>query len=146
MLCLFKPLYVRPNSTEILSPKIATFCFSFSSVVTDDYKGFLIVTFEALVIYVVLVDDAIVGVPHCKVVVVLGFDAVAANVVDVLDSHVVVAFHLAVYLVVAVVLNPLGGIKVHADIVLKFFHSHKNNLCYVTIGKEWCVKIKFQIV
>ena len=105
--------------------------------------SFLIVTFEALVIYVALVDDAIVVVPHCKVVVVPGFDSVAANVVDVLDSRVVVAFHLAVYLVVAVVLNPLGRIKVHVDIVLKFFPSHKNNLCYVTIGKEWCVKIKF---
>ena len=47
--------------------------------------------------------------------VVLGFDV---NTVDVLDSHVVVAFYLALYLVVGAALNLLGGIETHVDVVL----------------------------
>ena len=45
------------------------------------------------------------------------FDAVAAYVA--LDSRlrVVVSFHLAMYLVVGTMLNPLGGIEVHVDVV-----------------------------
>ena len=46
--------------------------------------------------------------------VVLGFDV---NTVDVLDSHVV-AFYLALYLVVGAALNLLGGIETHVDVVL----------------------------
>ena len=53
-------------------------------VVTDDCKGFVVVTFAALVV-VVLVDEAAVVVPHCELVVVLGFDVVTAYVVDVLN-------------------------------------------------------------
>ena len=85
---------------------------------TDDCKGFAVVTFAALVVDVVLVDEAAVVVAHCELVVVLAFDAVAADVVNVLDSLVVVAFHLAVYLVVGVALNLLGGIETHVDVVL----------------------------
>ena len=85
---------------------------------SDDCKGFVVVTFAPLVADVVLVDEAAVVVPHCELVVVLGFDAIAAYVVDLLDSRVVVAFHLAVYLVVVAVLNPLGGIEVHVDVLL----------------------------
>lgn len=48
--------------------------------------------------------------------VVFGFDA--AHVVDLLDARVVVEFHLAVYLVIVPVLNPLGGIEGHVDVVL----------------------------
>ena len=86
-------------------------------VVTDDCKGFVVGTFAALVVDIVLVDKAAVVVPHCELVVVLRFDAVAAYVVDVLDSRVAVVFHLALCLVVAV-LNPLGGIEVRVDVVL----------------------------
>ena len=85
---------------------------------TDDCKDFVVVTFPALIVDVVLVDEAEVVVPHCELVVVLGFDAVAAYVVNVLDSRVVAAFHLAVYLVVGGALNPLGGIETHVDVVL----------------------------
>ena len=74
---------------------------------TDDCKSFAIVTFAALVV-VVLVDEAAVVVPHCELVAILWFDAVAAYVVSVPHSRVVVAFHLAVYLVVGAALNPLG--------------------------------------
>ena len=88
---------------------------------TDDRKGFAVVTFAALVVDVVLVDRAAVVVPHCELVAVLGFDAVAAYVVNVLDSRVVVAFHLAVYLVVGAAVNPLGGIETHVDVVLLVF-------------------------
>ena len=77
---------------------------------TDDCKGFVVATFAALVADIVLADDAIVVVPHCELVVVLWFDAVAAYVVDVLDTRVVVAFHLAAYLVAES--NPLDGIEV----------------------------------
>ena len=48
--------------------------------------------------------------------VVFGFDA--AHAVDVLDARVVVEFHLAVYLVIDLLLNPLGGIEGHVDVVL----------------------------
>ena len=47
-------------------------------VVTDNCKGFAAVTFAALVTDVVLIDEAAVVVPHSELVVVLGFDAVAA--------------------------------------------------------------------
>ena len=87
-------------------------------VVTDDCKGFTVVTFAALVVDVVTADKAAQVVPHCELVVVLGFDVVAAYVVNVLDLLVVFAFHLAVYLVVGAALNPLGGIETHADVVL----------------------------
>ena len=90
-------------------------------VVTDDFKGFVVVTFVALVVDVVLVDEAAKLVPHCKLVVVRRFDAVAPYVVDVLDSRVVVAFHLAMYLVAVVVLSHLDGIEVHVDVVLLVF-------------------------
>ena len=85
---------------------------------TDDCKGFVVVTFAALVVDVVLVDEAAVVVPHYELVVVLGFDAAPANVFDVLNSRVAVVFHLALYLVVVAVLSPLGGIEVHVDVVL----------------------------
>ena len=45
---------------------------------TNDCKGFAVVTFAALVADVVLVDEAAVVVPHRELVVVLAFDAVAA--------------------------------------------------------------------
>ena len=75
-------------------------------IVTDDCKGFAVVTFAALVADVVLVDEAAVVVPHCELVVVLGFDAAAA--------------YLVVYLFVGAALNPLGGIETHVDVVLPF--------------------------
>ena len=98
-------------------------------VVTEDCKGFIFVTFAALAVDITLVDEAVVVavvalVPHGELVVVLGFGAVAGYVVDVLDSRVVVAFHLAVYLVVVVVvvvvvvISPLDRIEVHVDVVL----------------------------
>ena len=86
----------------MLFPKITMFRFSLKTVptlaaylevvVTDDCKGFAVVTFVALAVDVVLVDEAALVVPHCELVVVLGFDTVAAYVVNVLDSRVVVAF------------------------------------------------------
>lgn len=87
-------------------------------VVTNDCKGFVVVTFADLVVDVIVADEAAAVVPHCNLFVVLRFDAVAAYVVEVLDSRVFGAFHLAVYLVVAAVLNPLHGIKVQVDVVL----------------------------
>ena len=87
-------------------------------VATDDCKGFAVVTFAALVVDVVLVDETAEVVSPCELVVVLGFDVVAAYVVDVLDSRVVIAFHFSVYLVVVAVLNPLDGIDAHDDVVL----------------------------
>ena len=87
-------------------------------VVTDYCKGFVVVTFAALVKDVVLVDEAAVVVPHSELFVVLGFDGIASYVVDILDSHIVVAFRLTVYVLAVAVLNPLGGIKVHVDVVL----------------------------
>ena len=89
---------------SILSSKTTMFRFSLETVpalvydypkvvVTNDCKGFVVVvTFAALVVDVVLANEAAVVVPHWELVVVLGFDAVAAYVVDVLDSGVVVAF------------------------------------------------------
>ena len=63
--------------------------------VTDDCKGFVVVTFAVLVVDVVFVDEAAAVVPHSGLVVVLGFDAATATyVVDVLDSRIVFAFHL----------------------------------------------------
>ena len=85
---------------------------------TDDCKGFAVVTFAALVVDVVLADEAAVVAPHCELVVVLGFDALATYVVNVLDSRVTVAFHVAAYLVVGAALTPLGGTETHVDIVL----------------------------
>ena len=79
---------------------------------------FIVVTFSTLVVDVLLVDEVAVVVPHCQLVVVLGFDVVATYVVDVLCSCVVAAFHLATYLVVVTALSCLGGVKVHVDIVL----------------------------
>ena len=70
---------------------------------TDYCKGFAVVTFEGLVVDVVFVDETAVVVPHCELVVVLRFDAVAP--------------YLAVYLVAGAALNPLGGIETHADVV-----------------------------
>ena len=81
-------------------------------------EGFVVVTFAAFVVDVVLVDEAVEVVSHCELVVVLGFDSVAAYVVDVVDSRAVVAFHFSMYLVVVAVLNPLDGIEVHDDVVL----------------------------
>ena len=86
--------------------------------VIDNCKGFVVVSFAALVVDAVLVDEAAVVGPHCDLVVVLGFDNVAAYVVDVLDSRVIITFHIALYLVAVAVLNPLGGIEVHVDVVL----------------------------
>ena len=87
-------------------------------VATDDCKSFAVVTFPALVADVVLVDEAAVVVPHCELVFVLGFDAIADYIVDVLDSSVVITFHLAMNLVVGATLNPLGGTETHVDVVL----------------------------
>ena len=61
-------------------------------------------------------DEAVVVVPHCELVVIIRFNAVANYIVDVLYSRVVVAFHLFLYLVVVAVLSPLGGIEVHVDV------------------------------
>ena len=87
-------------------------------MMTDDCKGFDIVTFAAFVIDAVFVDETAVVFSYCELVVVLGFDAVATYVVDVLDTRVVVVCHLAVYLAVVSVLNLLDGIEVHFDIAL----------------------------
>ena len=84
-----------------------------AAIVTDDCKSFVVVTAIALVVDAVLVDEAAVVVPHCELVVVLGFDAAATYVVDVLDSSAV----FALYLVIVAVLNPLGGIEIHVDVV-----------------------------
>ena len=88
---------------------------------TDDCKGFVVVTFATHVLDVVRVDEAAVVVPHCELVVILGFDAVATFVVDVLYSRLVISFHLVMYLVVVAVLSPLGGIEVHVNFVLLVF-------------------------
>ena len=74
---------------------------------TDDCKGFVVATFAAFVVDVLLVDEVALVVPHCELVAVLGFDAVTAYAVDVLDSSVVIA-----------VLSSLGGIKVYVDVLL----------------------------
>ena len=74
---------------------------------TDDCKGFVVATFAAFVVDVVLVDEVALAVPHCELVAVLGSDTVTAYAVDVLDSSVVIA-----------VLSSLGEIKVYVDVVL----------------------------
>ena len=61
-------------------------------------------------------DEAVVVVPHCELVAVIRFNAMADYIVDVLYSRVVVAFHLVLYLAVVAVLSPLGGIEVHVDV------------------------------
>ena len=58
---------------------------------------------------IVLVGEAYVAVSHCELVVVLEFDAAVPYIVDILDSR---------FVVVAAMLNPLGGIKVHVVVVL----------------------------
>ena len=72
---------------------------------TDECKSFVFVNFAALVVDVVIVDEAAIVVPHCDLVVVLWFDAVATYVVDVFYSRVVVVVHIDV--VVLVLLIPL---------------------------------------
>ena len=74
---------------------------------TDDCKGFVVATFAAFVVDVVLVDEVALVVPQCELVAVLGSDTVTAYAVDVLDSSVVIA-----------VLSSLGEIKVYVDVVL----------------------------
>ena len=46
-------------------------------VVTDDSKGFVVLTFAAFVVDAVLVDEAAVVVSHWELVAVLVFDVVA---------------------------------------------------------------------
>ena len=90
-------------------------------IVTDDSKGFVFVNFVALVPDIVLADETAVLVPHWELVLISGFDAVAAYVVDVLDSRVVVAFHVAVYLVVVVVFTLLVGLEFMFMLLFWFF-------------------------
>ena len=90
-------------------------------IVTDDSKGFVFVNFVALVADIVLADETAVLVPHWELVLISGFDAVAAYVVDVLDSRVVVAFHVAVYLVVVVVFTLLVGLEFMFMLLFWFF-------------------------
>ena len=90
-------------------------------IVTDDSKGFVFVNFVALVADLVLADETAVLVPHWELVLISGFDAVAAYVVDVLDSRVVVAFHVAVYLVVVVVFTLLAGLEFMFMLLFWFF-------------------------
>ena len=90
-------------------------------IVSDDSKGFVFVNFVALVADIVLADETAVLVPHWELVLISGFDAVAAYVVDVLDSRVVVAFHVAVYLVVVVVLTLLVGLEFMFMLLFWFF-------------------------
>ena len=87
---------------------------------TDGCKSFVVVTFGALVVDVALVDEAAAVVPHFELVVILVFDAVAAHLVDVFDSSVVIAFHLAVHLDVVAMLSPLDWIEVHINVVILF--------------------------
>ena len=90
-------------------------------IVTDDSKCFVFVNFVALVADIVLADETAVLVPHWELVLISGFDAVAAYVVDVLDSRVVVAFHVAVYLVVVVVFTLLVGLEFMFMLLFWFF-------------------------
>ena len=90
-------------------------------IVTDDCKGFVFVNSVALVADIVLADETAVLVPHWELVLISGFDAVAAYVVDVLDSRVVVAFHVAVYLVVVVVFTLLVGLEFMFMLLFWFF-------------------------
>ena len=95
---------------------------------THECKCFAVATSAALVFDIVIVDKATVVVPHCKLVVILGFDVAAAYVVDVLDSRVVAAFHLALYLVVGTALNSLAGFEFHVDAVLLALSAHQEVL------------------
>ena len=52
-----------------------------AAIVTDDCNGFVVVPFAALVVDVVLIDEIVVLVSHCKLVVFLVFDAAASVVV-----------------------------------------------------------------
>ena len=90
-------------------------------IVSDDSKGIVFVNFVALVADIVLADETAVLVPHWELVLISGFDAVAAYVVDVLDSRVVVAFHVAVYLVVVVVFTLLVGLEFMFMLLFWFF-------------------------
>ena len=54
---------------------------------TNDFEVFVVLTFAALVVDAVFVDEADVVVHHCDLVVVLGFDVVTAYVVDFLDPR-----------------------------------------------------------
>ena len=90
-------------------------------IVSDDSKGFVFVNFVALIADIVLADETAVLVPHWELVLISGFDAVAAYVVDVLDSRVVVAFHVAVYLVVVVVFTLLVGLEFMFMLLFWFF-------------------------
>ena len=78
------------------------FCFSLETVPTLTWLYY---------------NEAAAVASHCKLVVVLEFDAAATSFVHVLDSYVVSAFYLVVNLVV-VVLNPLNGFEIHIDVVL----------------------------
>ena len=68
----------------------------------DDCNGFVVV---AVVVDIVLADEAAAVPPHCELVVVLGFFVAAAYAVNFLDSRVVFEFLLALYLVVVAGLN-----------------------------------------
>ena len=86
---------------------------------TDDCKDFIIVTFAALVAYVVLVDEAAVVVPPCELLFVLGFDAVSVSICCICSCFMCCCcISSCRYLVVVAVLSPLDGIEVHIDIVL----------------------------
>ena len=78
-------------------------------VATDNCKGFMVEIFADLAVDVVLVDKAAVVVPHCELYADLRFDALLLMLL--FDSLAVVAFYLAVYLVVVAVLNRLVGLK-----------------------------------
>lgn len=80
-------------------------------------QDFVVATFVAFAVDILLVDEAAtLVVPHCEFVVVLGFDAVV--VADVPISLAVLAFHIAMYLVVVAVSNALGEVEFHVDVVL----------------------------
>ena len=86
---------------------------------TDDCKGFIIVTFAALVAYVVLVDETAVVVPHCELLIVLGFDAVSVSICCICSCFTCCCcISSCRHLVVVAVLSTLDGIEVHVDIVL----------------------------
>ena len=67
-----------------------------AATVTNDCKGFVVLTFAVFVVDVVLAAEAAVVVTHCNLVVVLAFDAVATYNVGALDARVAVAFHLII--------------------------------------------------
>ena len=90
-----------------------------AATVTNDCKGFVVLTFAVFVVDVVLAAEAAVVVTHCDLVVVLVFDAVGTYSVGVHDACVAVAFHLIIsmYLALVAVLNPNRGIEIHVDVV-----------------------------